>query len=60
MSDASGYFWLTVKDKNRQDDPRVGVIKFQLDNLKPFHPIFIAAKLSNGADEQDEAMACVF
>ena len=38
----------------------MGVIKFQLDNLKPFHPIFIAAKLNNGADEQDEAMACVF
>ena len=61
VSDASGYFWITVKDKNRQDDPKVGVIKIALDNLKPYHPIFIAAKLGPGAeDEQDDSMATVF
>lgn len=61
VSDVSGYFWITVKDKNRQDDPKVGVIKIALDNLKPYHPVFIAAKLSpGGEDEQDDSMACVF
>ena len=66
VGDVSGFFWVTVKDKNRQDDPKVTVIKIALDNLKPYHPILISAKLPSNSfpDQQtvpeDDSMACVF
>ena len=50
----SGFFWITIKDKNRQDDPKIGVVKFSLDNLKPFQPIFVETKLNaSGQAAQD-------
>jgi len=59
VSDVSGFFWLTIKDKNRQDDPKIAVIKLALDNLKPFHPVAISARLPGGPEE-DSAQEFAF
>ena len=55
VSDVSGFFWITVKDKNRQDDPKLGVIKIALDNLKPYHPIYMETKLDIGGQGDQAA-----
>jgi hypothetical protein len=34
--DTSGYFWVQIKDKNRQDDPLVGEFKFKVDGFIVF------------------------
>ena len=67
VSDVSGFFWLTVRDKNRTDDPKIGVIKLALDHLKPFHPIFFETKLQppggqaiGGEGAADPANDCIF
>ena len=60
VSDVSGFFWLTVKDKNKMGDPKIAVIKIALDNLKPFHPIFIESKLGNNSQDADPNHDCVF
>ena len=60
VSDVSGFFWLTIKDKNRPDDPKVGVIKLALDNLKPFYPIFIESKLGNQSQDGDPSQDTLF
>ena len=60
VSDVSGFFWLTIKDKNRPDDPKVGVIKLALDNLKPFYPIFIESKLGNQSQDGDLSQDTLF
>ena len=64
VSDVSGFFWITIKDKNRQDNPKLGVIKIALDNLKPYHPIFVETKLDIGGQAQgqdgDPAQDCIF
>jgi len=41
MIDVSGYFWVQVKDKNRQDDPLIGEFKLPLDGFIPFQPLHL-------------------
>lgn len=45
--DISGFLWIMVKDKNRQDLRQLGTIKIPLDSLQPYQPIQLEAKLPN-------------
>ena len=45
--DISGFLWIMVKDKNRQDLRQLGTIKIPLDSLQPYQPIRLEAKLPN-------------
>ena len=60
VADVSGFFWLIIKDKNRQDNPKVATVKIALDNLKPYHPIFIETKLGNQSQDGDPSQECLF
>mgnify|MGYP007058511369 CR=1 FL=1 len=64
VNDVSGFFWIIIKDKNRQDDPKLGVIKIALDNIKPYHPIFFETKLNPSGQAQgqdgDPTQDCIF
>ena len=37
--DASGYLWIVVKDRKRQDLNNLGVIKVPLEGLQPYNPL---------------------
>ena len=37
--DISGFLWIVVMDRNRQDLRKLGTIKVPLDSLKPFQPL---------------------
>ena len=60
--DISGFLWIVVMDRNRQDLRKLGTIKVPLDSLKPFQPLQLSAKLPNpdGKIGDDPSTDCIF
>ena len=50
----SGFLWVMVKDKTRGPDYKIGLIKIQLDNIKPFQPIHFSTKLPVRPEEMSD------
>ena len=60
MLDISGFFWITVRDKNKQDESMLGQVFFPLQELKAFTPMHLQVVLPKAPGQTDDSEASLF